>query len=201
MKDYLKSVAMTNLRRLVWPTAIICALIAFDLWREGASVYKMPVARTHELLRSAGLPDYVFGLGERKKFDVDSNDPGKIVWIVKEGSQEAMRFAALLSPVDAGSTEVRVEISGPADVQRRLSENRTIRHLYVLAIKERISATLEGRDFSMLGLIPASVVAVLTTVVKMALWHDPKAAAMEEAEREAERIDHERQIIERAYRR
>ena len=48
MKDYLKSVAMTNLRRLVWPTAIICALIAFDLWREGASVYKMPVARTHD---------------------------------------------------------------------------------------------------------------------------------------------------------
>src|SRR5689334_3692776 len=148
MMDHLKRAAMAYLRRLVWPTAIICALIVFDLWREGATVYKMPVARAHELLASAGLPDYVFGPGQPKKFDMDARDPGKIVWIVKDGGQEVMRFAALLSPVDAGSTEVRVEISGPADVQRRLSENRTIRHLYVLAMKERISATLEGRNFS-----------------------------------------------------
>src|SRR5215510_12480931 len=165
MMDRLKGAALAYLRRLVWPAAVIGALIAFDLWREGATVYKMPVGRVHELLKSSGLPDYVFGLGEPKKFDVNARDPRKIVWIVKDGGQEAMRFAALLSPVDAGSTEVRVEISGPADVQRRLSENRTIRHLYVLAIKERISATLEGRDFSMLGLIPATVVATVTTVV------------------------------------
>jgi hypothetical protein len=64
-----------------------------------------------------------------------------------------MRFTALLSPVDAGSTKVRVEVSGPtsgafSDVQRRLSEYRTIRHLYVMAMKERVAATLEGREFS-----------------------------------------------------
>ena len=200
--SYLERVARAYLKRLVWPTAVICGLIVFDLWREGAAVYKVPVDRTHELLESAGLPDYVFGLGTPKQFDMDARDPRKIVWIVKDGGREAMRFAALLSPVDADSTKVGVEISGPTsgafgDMQRRLSENRAIRHLYVMAMKERIAATLEGREFSMLGLIPATVFATLTTVVKMALSHDPKAAETEEAAR----MDRERQSIERAYRR
>src|SRR5215467_11245769 len=185
--DYLKRALMLYLKRLVWAAAVIGGVIVFDFAREGAKDFNLPEAQAHDLLKSAPLPDYFLG-DEPKTFDVDPHDPRKIVWIVKEGGQEAMRFAALLSPVDAGSTEVRVEIGGPADVQRRLSENRTIRHLYVLAIKERIAATLEGRDFSMLGLIPATVVATVTTVVKMALSHDPKAAAMEDAEREAARI-------------
>src|SRR4029079_14921168 len=112
---------------------VIGGVIAYDFMREGADVYKVPVAQAHELLKSAGLPDYV--LGEPKKFDVDSRDRRKICWSVTDDGEEAMRFTALLSPVDAGSTKVGVEVSGPTsgafgDVQRRLSEYRTIRHLY-----------------------------------------------------------------------
>lgn len=174
--------------RLGLGIAVIGGAIAFDFWREGAEVYKMPVARAHELLGSAGLPDYVLGLGEQKKFDVDARDPRKIVWIVKEGGEEAMRFVALLSPVDAGSTEVRVEVSGPTsgsyrEVERRLSENRTIRHLYVLAMKERVAATLEGREFSIVTVIPAATLATLTTVFKMAASNVLKTSATEGAAR------------------
>ena len=78
---------------------VIGGVIAYDFMREGADVYKVPVAKAHELLKSAGLPDYV--LGEPTKFDVDVRDPRKIVWIVKDDGEEAMRFTALLSPVDA----------------------------------------------------------------------------------------------------
>src|SRR5258705_8218096 len=85
--------------------AVIGSVIAYDFMREGAAVYNVPVAQAHELLKSAGLPDYVFG-SEPKGLEVDSRDPRKIVWIVKDGGNEAMRFAAQLSPVDAGSTEV-----------------------------------------------------------------------------------------------
>jgi hypothetical protein len=188
---YFKGLALT--------AAVIGGVIAYDFTREGAEVYTVPVAQAHKLLKTAGLPDRVFG-SEPKKFDVDSRDPRKIVWIVKDGGNEAMRFAALLSPVDAGSTEVRVDVSGPTsgpfgDMQRRLSEYRTIRHLYVMAMKERVAATLEGREFSFVTLIPATTVAMLSAVVGLAASNDQKTAAMQDAARS----DRERQNIERAH--
>jgi hypothetical protein len=198
---YFERVAMSYFKRLLLPAAAIGCLIVYDFTREGAEVYKVPMAQAHDFLRSAELPDYILG-SEPKKFDVDSRDPHKIVWIVKDGGKEAMRFAALLSPVDAGSTEVRVEVSGPTsgpfgDMQRRLSEYRSIRHLYVMGMKERIAATLEGRSFRIVTLIPASVIATLATVFRMAWSNNPKTAAMEEDAR----LERERQALERAYKR
>ena len=186
-------------KRLILPAAVIGAMIVYEFMREGAVVYKVPVAQAHNLLRSAGLPDYVLG-SEPKTFDVDSRDPRKIVWIVKDGGNEAMRFAALLSPVDAGSTEVRVEVSGPTsgpfgDMQRRLSEYRAIRHLYVMAMKERVAATLEGREFGYVTWIPAATIATLSAVFRLAASNDKKTAAMQDAAR----LERERQILERAY--
>ena len=164
---------MRPLKRVALFVAIIGGVIAFDFMREGAEDFDVPVGQAHDLLKSAPLPDYVLG-DEPKTFDVDSRDPRKIVWIVKDGGKEAMRFAALLSPVDAGSTEVSVEVSGPTsgpfgDVQRRLSELFTIRHLYVMAMQERVAATLEGRDFRVVGLIPAATIATLSAVVRAAV--------------------------------
>src|SRR5882724_12722187 len=197
--DYLKRAMMGYVKRLAWAAAIIGGVTVFDFAREGAEVFSLPMGQAHDLLKSAALPDYVLG-DEPKTFDVDSGDPGKIVWIVKDGGKEAMRFAALLSPVDAGSTKVRIEVSGPTsgpfgDVQRRLSEYRTIRHLYVMAMKERVAATLEGREFSFVTLIPAATVATLSAVVRLAASNDQKTAAMQDAARS----DRERQNIERAY--
>jgi hypothetical protein len=185
--------------RLGLTAAVIGGLIAYDFMREGAAVYKVPVAQAHNLLKSAGLPDHVFG-SEPKGLDVDSRDPRKIVWIVKDGGNEAMRFAALLSPVDAGSTEVRVEVSGPTsgpfgNVQRRLSEYRSIRHLYLMAMKERVAATLEGREFSIVTVIPATTIATLSAVFRLAASNDQKTAAMQDAARS----ERERQNLERAY--
>ena len=193
--DILKRAAL----RLGLTAAVIGGLIACEFMRDGAAIYKVPVAQAHNLLKSAGLPDHVFG-SEPKTFDMDSRDPRKIVWIVKDDGREAMRFAALLSPVDAGSTEVRIEISGPTsgpfgDMQRRLSEYRAIRHLYVMAMKERVAATLEGREFSIVTVIPATTIATLSAVVGLAASNDQKTAAMQDAAR----LERERQIIERAY--
>ena len=173
--------------RLGLGITVIGGLIAYDFWREGPSVYKVPAAQAHELLKSAGLPDYILG-SEPKTFDLDSRDPRRIVWIVKDGGQEAMRFAALLSPVDAGSTQVRIEVSGPTsgpfgDVQRRLSEHRTIRHLYVIGMKERVAATLEGREFSVITIIPATTLATLSAVFGLAASNVLKTAAVQDAAR------------------
>ena len=163
---------MGYFKRLALVAAVIGGVIVFDFAREGAEVFNVPVTQAHDLLKSAALPDYVLG-DEPKTFDVDSRDPRKIVWIVKDGGEEAMRFAALLSPVNADSTQVSVEVSGPTsgafgDVLRRLSEYPTIRHLYVMAMRERVAATLEGREFSVVTLIPAATIATLSRVVGLA---------------------------------
>jgi hypothetical protein len=181
---FLERAAMSYFKRLILPAAVIGALIAFDFTREGAAVYKLPVAQAHDLLKSAGLPDYI--LGGPKQFEVDARDPRKIVWIVKDGGHEAMRFAALLSPVDAGSTKVRIEVNGPTsgpyvEVERRLSKYRAIRHLYLLAMKERVAATLEGREFSIVTLIPAATIAVLSYVVAMATANVQKTPETQDA--------------------
>ncbi len=194
---FVERMAMSYFKRLVLPLVVIGCVIAYDFTREGAVVYKMPVARAHDLLESAGLPDYI--LGDEKEFEVDSHDPRKIVWIVKDGGSEALRFAALLSPVDAGSTEVRVEVSGPTsgpfrDMQRRLAENRIMRHLYVMGMKERVAATLEGRKFSIIPVIPAASVATLTAMVGMAVSNGLKP----DAPKDAATRERERQISERA---
>ena len=195
--DILKRAAL----RLGLTAAVIGGLIACEFMRDGAAVYKVPVAQAHNLLKSAGLPDHVFG-SEPKGLDVDSRDPRKIVWIVKDDGREAMRFAALLSPVDAGSTEVRIEISGPTsgpfgDMQRRLSEYRAIRHLYLMAMKERVAATLEGREFSIVTVIPATTIATLSAVFGLAASNVLKTAATQDAARS----ERERQNIERAQKR
>ena len=199
--SYFERVALSYFKRLFLLSLIVGGAIAYDFMREGAELYNMPMAQAHTLLESAGLPDRVLG-SEPKTFDLDAGDPRKIVWIVKDRGREAMRFAALLSPLDPGSTEVRVEVSGPTsgpfgDMQRRLSEYRMIRHLYVMAMKERVAATLEGREFSFVTLIPATTFATASYVVALA-WQ--RQTGEESATtRDAARLDRERQNIERAY--
>jgi hypothetical protein len=171
--------------RLALTVALIGGAILFELMREGADSYNMPVAKARELLKSAELPDYVLG-SEPKTFDVDTRDPGKIVWIVKDGGREAMRFTALLSPVDAASTKVRVEVTGPTsgpfgDVQRRLRDYRTIRHLCVMAMKERVAATLERRDFNFSAVMPATALATMSALFGLAASNALEKTGIREA--------------------
>ncbi len=80
-------------------------------------------------------------------------------------------------------------------MQRRLAENRTIRHLYVIGMKERVAATLEDRKFSIVTLIPAAAVATLVGVVELAVSNGLKPDAPKDAATAAR----ERQILERPH--
>ena len=189
------------LTKLAVTLALIGGAIFYEFMREGAEVYGLPMARAHALLK-AGTRRITSSAADRKTFDVDARDPGKIVWIVKDDGREAMRFAALLSPVDAASTKVRVEVTGPTsgpfgDVQRRLAEYRTVRHLYAMAAKENVAATLEGRKFNFTAVMPATTLATLSAVFRMAAEKDGKPAAVQEATRS----DRAPQSADRAIRR
>ncbi len=176
------------LTRLAVTAALLGGAIIFELMREGAETYNTPLAKARELIKTADLPDYVLG-SEPKLFDLDTHDPGKIAWIVKDGGKEVIRFTASLSPVDAASTKIRVEVSGPTagpfgDVERRLREHRFVRHLYVMAMKERVAAAMEGRSkFDLTTVMPATALATVSAVFGMAASNALQKAGVREAAR------------------
>jgi len=176
------------LTRLALAAVLLGGAVIFEFMREGAETFNMPLAKAREQLKSADLPDYVLG-SEPKKFDLDTHDPAKIVWIVKQRDSEVIRFTATLWAVDAASTKIRVEVGGPTsgpfgDVQSRLRSYQFIRHLYVMAMKERVAAAMEGRTkFDLTTVMPATALATVSAIFGMAVSNALKPNSVQEAAR------------------
>jgi hypothetical protein len=173
------------------------SLIAFGLyilfdftWGESAVTYKQPIAAVRAKLETAQAPPLVFGSEHNKRFKLVQNDSHSVVWIVEEGGKEALRFIAHLTPVGADATEVRVDVSGPTsgafgDVQRRLSEYRSVRHMYVIAMKERVAATLGDRMYNWAVVAPTVAFATIANLTGLSKQMDSAGEAFRHSDREA----------------
>ena len=108
---------------------------------------------------------------------------------MKDSGSEVIRFTASLAAVDAASTKIRVEVSGPTagpfgDVQSRLRSYPFVRHLYVMAMKERVAAAMEGRTkFDLTTVMPATALATVSAIFGMAVSNALKPATTQEAAR------------------
>jgi len=158
--------------RLGWALGLLLvAVVFFGQWawkRYAGQVFDMPVEEAHRILKQTGLPPEVLG-SEDHDFEVQAKDPARIVWIVKEDGNEAMRFIADLSAAGENSTRVYVDVAGPASgpmsyVASRLSENFTIKSLYVTAMEEQVAAALSHREFHLTAVYPAMMVAFLANI-------------------------------------
>ena len=158
--------------RLVWAMGLLLVAVVWlgqSAWtRYAGQVFDVPVGEAHRILEQTGLPPEVLG-SEEHDFEVQSNDPARIVWIVKEDGKEAMRFIADLSTAGETSTRVYVDVAGPASgpmsyVATRLTEYRTIRNLYVTAMEEQVAAALNHREFHLTAVYPAMMVAFLANI-------------------------------------
>jgi len=163
---------MTRQLRLVWALGLLLVAVVWlgqSAWKRYAGqVFDVPVGEAHQLLEQTGLPPEVLG-SEEHDFEVQANDPARIVWIVKEDGKEAMRFIADLSTAGEKSTRVYVDVAGPASgpmsyVATRLTEYRTIRNLYVTAMEEQVAAALSHREFHLAAVYPAMMVAFLANI-------------------------------------
>jgi hypothetical protein len=151
--------------------------------RYAGQVFDMPVREAHRVLEQTGLPPHVLG-SEEYKFEVQATDPARVVWIVKMGGKDAMRFIADLSPAGEKSTRVHVDVTGPASgpmsyVAARLAESRTIKNLYVTAMEEQVAAALQHRVFNLTVVYPAMMVATFA--------HIDELNKMQERDNEADR--------------
>jgi hypothetical protein len=162
---------MRNLRRLLALALLVVAVGSFVQWawtRYAGQVFDVPVSEAHRILQKTGLPPQVLGSREHQ-FEVQAEDPARIVWIVKENGNDAMRFVADLSSAGEKSTRVHVDVAGPASgpmshVAARLTERRTIKNLYRTAMEEQVAAALQQREFSITAVIPAMFVAFFANI-------------------------------------
>ena len=135
-----------------WVAAVAAAMLALAGCGKG-TVYPKPIEEVRTTLAAAHLPPLVFGTVP-PQLEMDTSDPTKVVWIVNKDGGEVLRFTAALTPEDAQSTRVAVDVSGPTagahgNVQKRLDENKAIKRLYLEAMEERVDSQLEGRPFDL----------------------------------------------------
>jgi hypothetical protein len=133
----------------------------------GGSVYAVPIGEARKVLAGTGLPPLVFGSDEpevavRAEGAVRADGPERIVWILHKDGAEMMRFVALLSPDGETSTRVSLDLVGATEgpfryAGERLAQNGAIRHLYLVAMEERIASALERRPFDTAGLRPRRI--------------------------------------------
>jgi hypothetical protein len=98
---------MRNLWRALRFGLLLVAVVWLgqSVWqRYAGQVFDVPLREAHWILEQTGLPPEVLG-SEDHDFEVQANDPAKIVWIVKEDGKERpiVSFAAF-ADADPSST-------------------------------------------------------------------------------------------------
>jgi hypothetical protein len=176
------------------------ALIAGRAQTRG-SVYAVPIGEARKVLEGTGLPPLVFGSNEpevavRAEGAVQADGATRIVWILHEDGAEMMRYVALLSPNGETSTRIDLDLVGATqgrfrDTGERLRQNGAIRHLYLVAMEERIASALERRPFDEAKIMPATMAATAANIGRIGADIDRIA----EADQRRQRGN-----IERAYR-
>jgi hypothetical protein len=142
------------------------SLIAAGCQQEPGRVYKASANVIHGMLKEADLPPFVFGTNT-PEWEVDSRDKSKVAWVVKKRGKEMVRLVANLTPVNDTNTRVSVEVIGATDgaagsVAEKLAQNPKIADMYIAALEERVSSTLEGRQFELSRIRMAMAAAAMT---------------------------------------
>ena len=159
------------------------------------SVHAVPIGEARKVLESTGLPPLVFGSNE-PQVAVRPEGPSRIVWILHKDGAEMMRYVASLSPDGETSTRISLDLVGATqgkfrNTGERLAQNGAIRHLYLVAIEERIASALERRPFDSSKIMPATAAAAAANIGRISQDMDRMAEADQRRQREN---------IERAYR-
>jgi hypothetical protein len=154
------------------------------------TVYRVPMAQARQDLKKAELPP-VFG---SQALDLQVRDVGtsQVVWIVRRsGGEELFRYFADLKAEGDGATRVKVKLEGSGNYAQKLAEKPQIKNMYLVAMEERVAATLERRPLEMARIFPAMSAAAVSNMGNLRASADQAAEA---SNREA------RQNMEKAYR-
>ena len=148
--------------------------------------YNLPAADVHARLEHAGLPPMVFG--ERTPDASVESQPRRVSWVVSEQSAEVMRYVIDVTPVDATHTNIHVGLRGSTEgkfgnVERLIQSDRTLKNLYVTAMKEQVDSALADHPFRDSEITGAMTAATLFHMRQLGDWMDRAAEAHAKVER------------------
>jgi hypothetical protein len=174
------------MRVFICLVVLAAILVAIFSGSGGNPVYPVAMERTRQILSKTDLPP-VFG-SNPVIAQTQSNKPSEVIWIVSSNDVELMRYTATLSAAGEGKTRVALELKGSkggsvGDVEKRFAENPSIKNLYLVAMKEKIAASIEGRDMDMSIINSALGVAMIANMSNIRRSADEAAKASEELER------------------
>jgi hypothetical protein len=169
------------------------------LWWSGlasppTATYALPASEVRAKVEHVGLPPFVFG--ERQPDETMISDGNRVSWVVSEDGAEVMRYVIDLSSPDANHTKVHIALRGVTsgkfgDVDARIRNDRTLRNLYVAAMKEQIESAVTNYPFRYSAISGPTAAATLAHMRDISEWMDHAADAQHKREREN---------VEKAYR-
>jgi hypothetical protein len=170
----------------------LVALVVLAACSPAAKVTKMPVNAVQAKLVDMESPPFVFGNGPPgmedmggPKFALEEQKPNALVWVVSQEGTAFLKFQADLTAVDPQSTSIAVKVSGATpEIQANIDKQPQIANLYLLAVTERIEATLEDRAFEMSRLNPAIAAATAANMGKINANFDEAAKNFKDRDRE-----------------
>ncbi len=172
--------------------AVVIA-ITYTTISSSDSDYSVDIREARRLLMASEMPHFVFG-SQGPAFEVRAEGT-QVEWIAKRGGVEFFRYIATLTELGADKTRVELELKGSknggsSSVASKLAEKPSIQNLYVVAMREQISATLEKRPFDMTQIASALAIASVGNMSAMRSSVEEVAKADEQRAQEA---------IQRAY--
>ena len=173
------------MRVIIFLAVLAAILVAVFSEDRGGPAYPVALDRAQQILSKTDLPP-VFG-SNPVGVQIQAK-PAEVTWIVSIDGSELMRYTATLSAAGEGKTRVALELKGSkggsvGDVEKRFSENPSVKNLYLVAMKEKIASAIEGRDLDMSRIYPALGAVVLANMGNMVKSADEAAKASEELER------------------
>jgi histidyl-tRNA synthetase len=165
---------------------IIIYLLATTPNGAGA-LYRVPIAQARQSLAKAEMPP-VFG-SQELNVQVRNSD-SQVVWVVSRKAEgEIFRYIAELK-AEGEATRVKVKLE-TVNYAKQMADHAQIRDMYIVAMEERVAATLERRPFDMARIHPALSAAMVSNLSNVQASIDEVHAAEQKRSRNT---------IEKAYR-
>lgn len=168
------------------PTLGFGVAAAAVVWAQApaAPAYAVPLSEARLMLHATGLPEGIYGSQPTASPALAMAD-GTLVWKLRVGPDEVLRYTATLTTLDAANTSVALSLSAPPDgklaekTRQGLSDHPEIAAFYLKAMEEQIASTLEKRPYRYEAIMPAMGVAMIGSIAEMPGQMD-KAAAQDD---------------------
>lgn len=168
------------MRRIIL-LALLPAFLLGACSEDRGPAYSGSLDKTRQTLLRTDLPP-VFGSASPSVRSWASK-PTEVTWVVSRNGDDLMRYVATLSEDGKEKTRVKLELKGSKDVEKRFADNSSIKNLYLVAMREKIASSLEGRALDMTKIYPALAVASIANMSNMQKSLDEAVKASEELDR------------------